>query len=124
MPDIGLLQGAPPRRRAPTPVVPPSEPAAEPAPPSAGPAEAIAAKFEAPVDAAIKVFDEAISTGAGAQALLHAGRAASNHLLVLKSEQWLGHGRMRLRRSQGRSAAVPGSSRRDHSAAVTAFTSR
>jgi hypothetical protein len=48
------------------------------------------------VDAAIKVFDEAISAGAGAQALLHAGRAASNHLLVLKSEQWLGHGRMRL----------------------------
>jgi 4-amino-4-deoxy-L-arabinose transferase-like glycosyltransferase len=43
MPDIGLLQGAPPRRRgASPPIVPPPETAVE-----------IAAKFEAPVDGAI-----------------------------------------------------------------------
>jgi 4-amino-4-deoxy-L-arabinose transferase-like glycosyltransferase len=46
MPDIGLLQGAPPRRGAPTSAVPLSDPPA---------AEAVAATFAAPVDAAIRV---------------------------------------------------------------------
>ena len=46
MPDIGLLQGAPPRRGAPTSAVPHSDPPT---------AEAVAAKFAAPVDAAIRV---------------------------------------------------------------------
>jgi hypothetical protein len=63
MPDIGLLQGAPPRRAVSPPPIPPESPGAGIA---AEPAAELAAKFEAPVATAISI--QVVSTPGAAQA--------------------------------------------------------
>ena len=83
MPDIGLLQGAPPRRRASTPILPSPTASAREVPPIE-PAAELAAKYEAPVASAIMVQATPVQVVSAAQASASppAGDAPAEDVIV------------------------------------------